>query len=133
VVVISATELDEELARLRPLDDAGTVMDKAVLPGLKTERAMSLRDGLLPLTPLFCSAVDGVRIERLGWGAKKPQPCALLDGGPLTVGVGAGVEDRNDVLNAKPIIMDINANLEIGMSIQNKIRIRKKRTKLRRS
>ena len=98
VLVTSATALEEELVTLRPMEVGGGVTDRAVMPGLKTDKAMSLRGTVLE---------EDATTERFGRG-NMPQ---LLDEGVLTVGVGAGVEGRNAVLKAKPMIIDIRANL----------------------
>ena len=99
VSVTSATAFDEELATLRAKEVGGGVTDKAVMPGLKTDNAMSLRGTVLE---------EEATTERFGRGQNIPQ---LLDEGVFTVGVGGGVEGRNAVLKAKPMIIDITANL----------------------
>lgn len=99
VSVTSATAFEEELATLRAKDVGGGVTDKAVMPGLKTDNAMSLRGTVLE---------EEATTERFGRGQNIPQ---LLDEGVFTVGVGGGVEGRNAVLKAKPMIIDITANL----------------------
>ena len=104
MLVTSATTLEEELAILRAMEVGGDVIDRAVMPGLKMDKDMSLRGTAL---------VEAGTMERFGRGANIPQR-PLLDEGVLTVGVGAGVEGRNAVLKAKPIIIDIRANLTKG-------------------
>lgn len=99
MLVISATALEEELATLRAMEVGGGVTDRAVMSGLKTDIAISLRGTVLE---------EEATTERFGRGQNIPQ---LLDEGVLTVGVGAGVEGRNAVLKAKPMIIDIRANL----------------------
>ena len=99
VLVTSATALEEELATLRAIEVGGGETDRAVKSGLKTDKAMSLRGTVLE---------EEETTERFGKGQNIPQ---LLDEGVLTVGVGAGVEGRNAVLKAKPMIIDIRANL----------------------
>jgi len=100
MLVISETALEEELAILRAMEVGGDVTDRAVMPGLRMDKAISLRGTAL---------VEGGTMERFGRGTNIPQR-PLLDEGVLTVGVGAGVEGRNAVLKAKPIIIDIRAN-----------------------
>lgn len=106
----------EELATERlTTDDEDEVMESDVEPGLNTDIAISLRDGLTArslLDPLAPLTVDGAKIERFGCGAKIPQRWPLLDDGVLMVGVGDGVTGRNAVLNTNPMTIDIKANLE---------------------
>ena len=99
VSVTSTTAFEEELATLRAKEVGGGVTDRAVMPGLKTDNAMSLRGTVLE---------EEATTERFGKGQNIPQ---LLDEGVLIVGVGGGVEGRNAVLKAKPMIIDITANL----------------------
>lgn len=83
-MVIFAMAFVVVLEMLRLLAEGGDVTDKDVLPGLNTERAMSLREGvalrLLPLEPLLDCwfPVSGARIERLGCGEKKFQIWPVL-------------------------------------------------------
>jgi hypothetical protein len=99
MLVTSTTALEEELETLRDMEVGGGVTDRAVMSGLKTDKAMSLRGTVLG---------EEASTERFGRGQNIPQ---LLDEGVLTVGVGVGVEGRNAVLKAKPMIIDIRANL----------------------
>ena len=59
----SATAL-EELATLRAMEVGGGVTDRAVVPGLKTDKAMSLRGTVL---------AEEATTERFGRGANIPQ------------------------------------------------------------
>ena len=99
MLVTSVISLEEELATLRAIEVGGGVTDRAVMPGLKTDKAMSFRGTVFE---------EDATTERFGRGQNIPQ---LLDEGVLTVGVGAGAEGRNAVLKAKPMIIDIRANL----------------------
>lgn len=96
-------------------DDEDEVMESDVEPGLNTDIAISLRDGLtarLLLDPWALLTLDEAKIERFGCGAKIPQRWPLLDDGMIVVGVGDGVMGRNTVLNTNPMTIDIKANLE---------------------
>jgi hypothetical protein len=64
VLVTSTIALEEELATLRAMEVGGGVTDRAVMSGLKTDKAMSLRDTVL--------AEEGTK-ERFGRGANIPQ------------------------------------------------------------
>lgn len=96
-------------------DDEDEVMESDVEPGLNTDIAISLREGLTGwslLDPWAPLTLDGAKIERFGCGAKIPQSWPLLDDGVLVVGVGDGVMGRNTVLNTNPMTIDTKANLE---------------------
>ena len=60
----SATALEEEPATLRAIEVGGGVTDRAVMPGLKTDKAMSLRGTVL---------AEEETTERFGRGANIPQ------------------------------------------------------------
>lgn len=63
ILVTSATDL-EELATLRAMEVVGDVTDRAIVSGLKTDKAISLRGAVL---------VEGETTERFGRGANIPQ------------------------------------------------------------
>jgi hypothetical protein len=64
MLVTSATALEEELATLRAMEVGGGVIDRAVMPGLKTDKAMSLRGTVL---------AEEATTERFGRGQNIPQ------------------------------------------------------------
>ena len=64
MLVTSAIAMEEELVTLRAMDAGGGVTDRAVMPGLKMDKAMSLRGIEL--------AEEGIT-ERFGRGQNIPQ------------------------------------------------------------
>ena len=61
LLVTEATALEEELGTLRAMESGGGVTERAVVPGLKTDKAMSLRGTAL---------AEEETTERFGRGAK---------------------------------------------------------------